>query len=100
MYDYNDDDFVFASVQAKDDFAATCSRLENAWKEMCSRYSSLHRVRKPLIFKATQKVIIQGSLVGGLPASGDIYIGSDSEHVEPPRRFHIQQRGPVKRKAK
>jgi hypothetical protein len=100
MYDYDDEDFVFASVQAKDDFTATCSRLEDVWKAMCSRYSSLHRVRKPLIFDATQKVMIQGSLVGGPPASGDIYIGSDSEHVEPARRFHIQHRGPEKRKAK
>lgn len=100
MYDYNDDDFVYASVQAKGDFAATCSRLEDAWKEMCSRYSSLHRARKPLIFDATQNVILQVSQVGGPPASGDIYIGSDSEHAEPARRFHIEQRGRIKRKVK
>ena len=100
MYEYNDDDFVFASVQAKGDFAATCSRLEGAWKEMCSRYSSLHKGRKPLVFDATQKTILQGSLVGGPPASGDIYIGNDSKHVEPARRFHIQQRASVKRKVK
>ena len=98
MYDYNDDDFVFASVQAREDFAATSSRLEQNWKSMCSRYTALRKVMRPLVFDATQEVNFQGSLVGGPPASGDIYIGSDSERNEPAKRFQVRQRGLTKRK--
>lgn len=98
MYDYHDDDFVFASVQAREDFAATSSRLEENWKAMCSRYATLQKALRPLVFDATREITFQGSLVGGPPASGDIYIGSDSEHIEPARRFQVRHQGQKKQK--
>jgi hypothetical protein len=91
MYHYNDDDFVFASDQAKADFTATCSRLEDAWKAMCLRYDFLPQSKNPLIVDVREMILPTGSQVGGPPASGDIYLGSDTEQPKPASRFQVQR---------
>lgn len=92
MYRYDDEDFVFASDQAKDDFRATASRLEDAWKEMCSLYESFQNRLEPRIFHLNQDLILEGSSVGGPPASGTIYLGSDAMPIRPAERFAVQRR--------
>jgi hypothetical protein len=91
MYHYDDDDFVFASDQAKGDFRATCSRLEDAWKSMCLRHESLRHKSPSLFVEATPTLLPMGSLVGGPPASGDIYIGSDTQHLKAAQRFQVHE---------
>ncbi|MHB2007854.1 MAG: hypothetical protein ACYCOX_07380 [Acidobacteriaceae bacterium] len=91
MYHYDDDDFVFASDQVKYDFRATCSRLEDAWKSMCLRYETLHHKMPSLFVEVTPALMPMGSLVGGPPASGDIYIGSDTRHLKAAQRFQVRE---------
>ena len=94
MYYYNDEDFVFASDQAKADYTATCSRLEDAWKAMCLRYDSLLPGGSRLVVNVSQltlPTLPTGSMVGGPPASGDIYFGRDTERLRPASRFQVQQ---------
>jgi len=43
MYSFSREDFVVASLQLKDDYRATCSRLEESWKIMCDLSSELTR---------------------------------------------------------
>lgn len=43
MFDFDDDDFVAAESQVKNDFYGTASILEGAWKEMSERYDALAR---------------------------------------------------------
>lgn len=95
MYHYNPEDFVFASEQAREDFIATASRLEDAWKEMVSLHTTLQNHLEPLVFHIKQEVVLEGSLVGGPPASGTIYLGSDSLPMKPSDRFAVRakQRG-------
>ncbi len=98
MYHYNDDDFVVASDQAKDDFIATASRLEDAWKEMCALYESFQNRLGPSIFHVTQEIAFEGSTIGGPPASGTIYLGSDAMPIKPSCRFAVRQKQPGGRK--
>jgi hypothetical protein len=98
MYHYNDDDFIVASDQAKDDFIATASRLEDAWKEMCALYESFQNRLGPSIFHVTQETAFEGSMIGGPPASGTIYLGSDAMPSKPSYRFAVRQKQPGGRK--
>jgi hypothetical protein len=94
MYHYNEEDFISASEQMKNDFEATCSRLEDAWEAMCLRRDSLSRGESPLIVNVSKLALLTmpaGSMVGGPPASGDIYLGSDSDRLKPARRFQVRQ---------
>ena len=87
MYYYNDEDSVFASDQAKADYTATCSRLEDAWKAMCLRYNSLLPGGSRLVVNVSQlssPTLPTGSMVGGPPASGDIYSAAIWSALDPP----------------
>jgi hypothetical protein len=41
MYHLDRSDFVVAADQLKDDFKATCSHLEDSWKEMCAASAAI-----------------------------------------------------------
>jgi hypothetical protein len=85
MYSFSREDFVVASLQLKDDYRATCSHLEEAWKMMCGLSSEL-----------TQKAEFQGALAKGFdcpellavpPTSGAFFIGASSAVAQPGTTF-------------
>jgi hypothetical protein len=94
MYHYKDQDFVFVSVQARDDFNATCARLQAAWKSMCLNYEAVMAQPLPRIFDATEVVLPEGNLQGGPPASGDMYLGSDGLLSQAAGQFRILENLP------
>jgi hypothetical protein len=98
MYHYNDADFVVASDQAKDDFIATASRLEDAWKEMNTLYESFQGRLGPSIIHVTKEVAFVGNTIAGPPPSGTIYLGSDAMPIKPSDRFVVGQKQPGGRK--
>ena len=103
MYHYNEDDFIFASEQMKNDFEATCSRLEDAWKATCLRHDSLPRGEVGLVVNVSQlnfATLPPGSMVSGPPTSGDIYLGGDSDLLKPARRFQVRRAPKSSRRGK
>jgi len=69
MYHLNRSDFVVASDQLKSDFKATCSRLEDAWQQMCGASEKIIELKEYLRRRSQGTVI--GTVANPLAASGD-----------------------------
>jgi hypothetical protein len=76
MFDFDDDDFVSAESQVKNDFYATASILEGAWKEMTKGYDAL--ARKHDFLSALQQGVSEAPPSTSVPlgASGMFFIGA------------------------
>ncbi|MGB8496356.1 MAG: hypothetical protein WCE53_18315 [Candidatus Acidiferrum sp.] len=91
MYHFDHKDFVVASVQVKNDFRATCSLLEDAWKAMCERHEQLAQVL-PFSESRLYSLASGASLTGPPAASGDLYIGHGAANSASARPFAIKSR--------
>lgn len=92
MFDFNDDDFVAAESQVKNDFYGTASILEGAWKEMSERYDALAR-HAPFL-SALRQGVSEPPPSTSVPfgASGMFFVGA-KEPVDPSLKdFPVVQR--------
>ena len=76
MYHFKRADFVVASDQLKDDFKATCSRLEDGWEAMCKASETIMDLQEYLRRRSLGSAI--GTVVNPLKASGDWVIRNTS----------------------
>ncbi len=76
MYHLKRSDFVVASDQLKADFMATCSRLEDAWDQMCKASAGIVQLREYLRRRNLGNAV--GTFANPLTASGDWNIRNTS----------------------
>lgn len=76
MYHLNRSDFVVASEQLKADFRATCSRLEDAWEQMCKASAEIVQLSECVRRRSLGKAV--GTVANPLTASGDWNIRNTS----------------------
>lgn len=76
MYHLNRSDFVVASDQLKADFMATCSRLEDAWEQMCKASAGILRLNEYLRRRSLGNA--GGTVASPLTASGDWIVRNTS----------------------
>jgi len=81
MYDLSPAEFVVAGDQIKDDFRATCSLLQEAWKNMSDAYEDLlgHSEFKTALSKGRD---VTDSMATA-PASGSFFLGASSAGCQP-----------------
>jgi hypothetical protein len=89
MFDFDEDDFVAAESQVKNDFYATASILEGAWKEMAKEYDALARKRDFL--SSLQQGVSEAppSTSVALGASGMFFMGTEEPRDPALRRFAV-----------
>lgn len=91
MYDFSPTDFVVAAQQMENDFRATCSHLEQAWRRMSDAYEDL------IIHAAFKAALAKGSdvppILATAPSSGAFFLGASSAGCQPaPVAFELSKR--------
>jgi hypothetical protein len=90
MYSFSHEDFVVASLQLKDDYRATCSRLEEVWKIMCDLSSEL--TARADFQVALAKGFDCPGLLAVPPMSGAFFIGASSAAAQPGTTFVLRNK--------